>query len=45
VSEATAIVLGGVIYNFLGGLLPTYYFAGAVSLFGALGLLYHENHI
>jgi hypothetical protein len=44
VGDAIAIIFGVFIYNFLGGLKPTYYLAFLVSSVGCLGILYIENN-
>ena len=44
-SEVFAVVFGGIIYNFMGGLIPTYFLASSISIFGSLGILYQENHL
>lgn len=39
-----AILSGGIIYTFMGGLKPTYYLAFGISTFGGLAILYRENN-
>lgn len=43
-SDALAIIFGAIIYNFLGGLKATYFFAFCISSVGILGILYVENN-
>jgi hypothetical protein len=43
-SDAIAILSGGFIYTFMGGLVPTYYLAFGISTFGGLAILYRENN-
>ena len=44
VSQIAAIVFGGLIYSYMGGLKPTYYLAFLISSFGGLAILYRENN-
>jgi hypothetical protein len=43
-SQAAAIIFGGFIYSYMGGLKPTYFLAFFISSFGGLAILYRENN-
>ena len=42
-SEVVAILFGGLIYNYMGGIKPTYFLAFLVSTVGGLGILHKTN--
>ena len=44
VSEILAIIFGGFIFYFMGGLKPSYILAFSISIVGALGILYRQNN-
>lgn len=44
VSEMLAILCGGFIYSFMGGLKATYLLAFSISTVGGLGILHRENN-
>jgi hypothetical protein len=44
ISEVIAILFGGFIYSFMGGLKATYSLAFCISIVGGLGILHRENN-
>lgn len=44
ISEVIAILFGGFIYSFMGGLKATYWLAFIISTVGGLGILHRENN-